>query len=118
MDLRRMRIVTAAIIGGLPVVMLVGYPIWRQHREESRSQQLLMVEIAVGETANQVKQRLASPDLDSPTSSGAKYPGPCSKASGVRVWRYFTGPDGGAYAFVFFDAADRVTCVEKGLIAI
>lgn len=113
-----MRIVSATSIVALTLVALASYALWRHHREESRSRQLWMIEIAVGENANEIKQRLGPSDLDLPTNDVAKYLGTCSNSEGVRAWRYFSGPNGGAYVFVYLDAAGRVMWVDKGLIAI
>jgi len=116
MDVRRIRIIAAVTIAGLAFAGIVAYVTWQRHREESRSQQLWNARITVGEDGHQVKQRLGPPDHDMPTSEVARSLGACANASGIRAWRYFTGPNGGAYLFLYLDPGGRVTCVDKGLV--
>ena len=117
MEMRRIRAVTALVIFGGAAIATAAYFLWTHHQREARSRRLWMTEIEVGDTAARVRNLLGEPDLAIP-SSEAKFAGRCANALGATTWRYLAGSSGGPYLDIYFDRAGRVTCIEKGFVAI
>ena len=105
--------VLAAILGGLLVYR--GYV-------ERRESLLFGVEFAVGTPRVQVVAKLGNPDQELVGAELKKYSAfsrrECLGAA-TKLLRYFLhSQGGGAYCEVYFNAEDRVVCVERGFIAI